>query len=826
MNSIDLKRRALELSEKTDNETISPTEVGGIMYDTVAYMEDVEINGSNLGIRKTYATVSAMEADQDPRDDKDGSPLRRGMLVNIYNQAEPESADNGKVFSWQNPGWAFRTKIDAGYATKREINELNISALYPTNGEGGTNRYTLAGAIAQVSSEYRVQGVKVSFVNENNETETWEYKGTAWVVGNFEEVGAHKILEVEFDGKVCKNETINQCLELYISSGITDATKVRFQIAASDGKLTQIALYNADSSVNKFIGQVINNQGLAYNEVIKFTEMNQSGLLAYVIIHDYTVTGLIESLPVPNVYLLNNVLNSQYSPNIQSVLKIRAESEVLEESINGVSNDLAENYIQKKVGKNLFNPYDTNCVIGKYIGYNGVITNQELVSITGRLPVKNGQIIKCNKTNFPSTYWNNFFLFDENDNLLDKHNGQSYTIDNEKASYLRMNIYVLNTDAWDATKPVGERNLGFPSDLMICIVDGEDEDLGEYEAYVINTDIQRAANDYTDKEIVKLKEEIEGEAAIKQIPCIGDSLTMGAGSGDYFNKTYPARLQQLCEEKGITDVKFTNCGVGGETIAAIAARQGSIPMLTKDDITIPASSQESVNVSFKSAWGGIYERFPEKTFTFQGYTVPDFNNIRINPCYIGGVEGELSFVSANVFSFKRKESGTEKTIKSGTPIICNMSKEFLQPYAAIFEVGANGCYDDTSDYLAQARACVNYYNTPNYIVIGCHYVTDTNTHPEYKSTLSDREEQESAFVKEFGVKFLNLRRLLNEHGIEYAKQLGLLADDYVPTEDDTAAMSKGQCPPVFLSDGIHFNDIGYNLKTHFIFDRMEEVGIL
>lgn len=30
MNSIDLKRRALELSEKTNAETISPTEVGGI----------------------------------------------------------------------------------------------------------------------------------------------------------------------------------------------------------------------------------------------------------------------------------------------------------------------------------------------------------------------------------------------------------------------------------------------------------------------------------------------------------------------------------------------------------------------------------------------------------------------------------------------------------------------------------------------------------------------------------------------------------------------------------------------------------------------------
>ena len=716
--------------------------------------------------------------------------------------------------------YALKSEIpDTGnFATKEELNNIT-----PTIGENGNWFINEKDTGKPAKGRDGADGVSLGEIALVQETGT--ESGSENKVMSQKAV-SEKLTELGLSGKICSNRIINECLELYIAKGVTDATKVRFQLSASDGKLTQIALYNADSSVNKFIGQVINNQGLVYNEVIKFTEMNQSGLLAYVIIHDYEIARLIESLPVNNVYLLNNVLNSQYSPNIQSFLKINEQTDLIEEEVNGVSKDLSENYIQKKVGKNLFNSYDVNCVIGKYIADNGDITIQEFVSITGRMPVKNGQIIKYNQTNFPSTYWNNFFLFDENDNLLDKHNGQSYTVDNEKASYLRMNIYVLNTDAWDATKPVGERNLGFPNDLMICIVDSEDDDLGEYEAYVINTDIQRAAKDYTDKEIIKLKEGIEGETAIKQIPCVGNSLTMGAGSGDYFKKTYPARLQQLCEEKSITDVKFTNCGVGGETIAAIAARQGSIPMLTKDDITIPASNQESVNVSFKSAWNGIYERFPDKTFTFQGYTVPYFNNIRINPCYIGGVEGELSFVSANVFSFKRKESGTEKTIKSGTPIICNMSKEFSQPYAAIFEVGANGCYDDTQDYLAQVRACVNYYNSPNYIVIGCHYVTDTNTHPEYKSTLSDREEQESAFVKEFGVKFLNLRRLLNEHGIEYAKQLGLLADDYEPTEDDMTAISKGQCPTVFLSDGIHFNDIGYNLKAHFIFDRMEEVGIL
>lgn len=124
ISSSDLKRRALELSSKTNSETIAPTEVGGLAYDTLEYIEDVERNGGSLGIRKTYATVSAMEADSNPVDDKNGSPLRRGMLVNIYNQDDPSAPDNGKVFSWQNPGWQLRAKLDAGYATTEQVDAI------------------------------------------------------------------------------------------------------------------------------------------------------------------------------------------------------------------------------------------------------------------------------------------------------------------------------------------------------------------------------------------------------------------------------------------------------------------------------------------------------------------------------------------------------------------------------------------------------------------------------------------------------------------------------------------------------------------------------
>ena len=124
MTATELKKRAIALAEKTKIDSVTPEEVGQLSNDIVEYIENVEINGSSLGIRKTYTSVSAMESDSTaPKDDK-GVLLRRGMLVNIYNQEDPESADNGKVFSFQNPGWAFRGTIDAGYATRDELTEL------------------------------------------------------------------------------------------------------------------------------------------------------------------------------------------------------------------------------------------------------------------------------------------------------------------------------------------------------------------------------------------------------------------------------------------------------------------------------------------------------------------------------------------------------------------------------------------------------------------------------------------------------------------------------------------------------------------------------
>lgn len=57
------------------------------------------------------------------------------------------------------------------------ITEYNVSVQHPTSGIGGSNKYSLEGAIAQVPQELRNIGLKVSFINSDGKVETWEFQG-------------------------------------------------------------------------------------------------------------------------------------------------------------------------------------------------------------------------------------------------------------------------------------------------------------------------------------------------------------------------------------------------------------------------------------------------------------------------------------------------------------------------------------------------------------------------------------------------------------------------------------------------------------------------
>ena len=121
--SAEIKQKAIALAEKTDVNSITPKEVGGIMYDIASHSENVLRNGGTLGIRKVYESVAAMEADSTNPKDFWGDPIKKGNLVVIYD-GTTTGVDNNKIYAFMKPGWQLATDLDAGYATRREITDL------------------------------------------------------------------------------------------------------------------------------------------------------------------------------------------------------------------------------------------------------------------------------------------------------------------------------------------------------------------------------------------------------------------------------------------------------------------------------------------------------------------------------------------------------------------------------------------------------------------------------------------------------------------------------------------------------------------------------
>ena len=105
-----LLKRAKELKEKSQVDSITPEEVGKLHEDTLAYIASLEQSTDGLGIKKVYQSKSAMEADTDPVG-TNGKALRYGQLVSIYDDAHADSSENGSIYAYQKPGWLLMGKV-------------------------------------------------------------------------------------------------------------------------------------------------------------------------------------------------------------------------------------------------------------------------------------------------------------------------------------------------------------------------------------------------------------------------------------------------------------------------------------------------------------------------------------------------------------------------------------------------------------------------------------------------------------------------------------------------------------------------------------------
>lgn len=131
----NLQRRAASLRAKTQTDSITPEEVGGLQYDTLAYLADMEQNLDGLGIRKVYLSIADMQADGAPVG-TNGKALRLGQLVTIYNPSAPTADGTGNVYAYQKPGWLLVGYIGLLSGVSADIKYLLQNTYYLQEGIG------------------------------------------------------------------------------------------------------------------------------------------------------------------------------------------------------------------------------------------------------------------------------------------------------------------------------------------------------------------------------------------------------------------------------------------------------------------------------------------------------------------------------------------------------------------------------------------------------------------------------------------------------------------------------------------------------------------
>ncbi|MBQ6176656.1 MAG: hypothetical protein IJK29_05600 [Bacteroidales bacterium] len=110
-NILDVLTRAQSLRQENALNSITPDRAGGIMYDTLILINQMQLEGGSLLISKVYSSVAAMEADTTPTSDLTGRALRPGQLVVIVT-SDASSSDMGSEYRYNGPGsWTYVGKV-------------------------------------------------------------------------------------------------------------------------------------------------------------------------------------------------------------------------------------------------------------------------------------------------------------------------------------------------------------------------------------------------------------------------------------------------------------------------------------------------------------------------------------------------------------------------------------------------------------------------------------------------------------------------------------------------------------------------------------------
>ncbi len=301
------------------------------------------------------------------------------------------------------------------------------------------------------------------------------------------------------------------------------------------------------------------------------------------------------------------------------------------------------------------------------------------------------------------------------------------------------------------------------------------------------------------------------------ILCWGDSLTQGAYMNDD-SKEYPGILQSLVGD----DYAVWNGGCNGDISYAIMARQGSIPLTTKDDIVFPAG-ESTVVIGHRITGSGLL-RDDGMELTHINIQRATENNspmdIQLNPVTINGAQYRLGYTFDGLtqrvdnhynITITRDNSEAAMTIPAGSAVTLagiDMSK---QSHCDIFLMGANDTAsqtpsaDEINGLVARYQKAIDYHGNDNYIAI-IPFWTDA---------------YDEAFVAAFGDKALNFREPAYTNGLQAeGLQTSGVHDTNLIAQKRIPASLRYQNKPT----EIHLNEKGNHFLATCVYEKGKALG--
>ena len=342
----------------------------------------------SYNVKKTYSSIASMNADSNNPIGTDGKYIQIGDIVSVVNSTTP--SENG-IYSYTGTDWRYQTSFNF-QLVQETGNDPNVAM----------SQNAVTNELMRIIKESRYNDDKSenSFIKGNN---LFDPISADIVIGRYVN---------SVNGNLSVNASYDSTGYIPVKGSTTYTMSYLRQMAWFDKDFKYIS--GLDSNNNPPLTQVTPNNA-AYARCSIPTGSESSFIFA---------EG--SSIPTENVYFGYKLQNGAVTTD-----KLQ----------NGaVTTDKADFFV---VGKNLFNPNDSNLQRGKYINSLGTVQSNVSYSVTGYIPIVEGQSVISNKTRVSGNTYS--AQYDANLVLIAGSMQHNIAVGVSGASYVRFTINVPET---------------------------------------------------------------------------------------------------------------------------------------------------------------------------------------------------------------------------------------------------------------------------------------------------------------------------------------------------------------------------------------------